>query len=296
MKKLLILLLALILALPCTVSGESASQVVTSFYPIYIFALNVFDGIEEISVECMTAPQTGCLHDYQLVVSDMMKLADSDMLIVCGAGMENYLADITLQFPQLPVVDCSAGIELIEECKDEHDHGDHEHHVNPHTWLDVQNAVMIVDTIAEAAKQQFPEVASKIEENSAAYKQRLTALDAEFAQQLQEFAGRKIITFHEAFPYFAKAYGLEIAAVVTQEHDEALSPAEIAKVIQTVVQNDLPPLFTEPQYASTAAMTVAMETGAKIYELDPIVTGDRLLTAYENGMRRNLNTLLEAFQ
>lgn len=299
MKKLLALLLVLMMSfvpLACSSAGEQA-RVMTSFYPIYIFALNVFDGIDGISVECMTAPQTGCLHDYQLVVSDMMKLADSDMMIVCGAGMESYLPDISRQFAQLPIVDCSKGIGLIEEsCEDDHAHESHEHSVNPHTWLDIENAIRIVDTIEESAKQQFPSVSPQIEENARAYKDRLSALKTEFDQQLQHFDGEKIITFHEAFPYFAHAYGLEIVAVIAQEHDEALSPSQIASVIKIVEENNLPPLFTEPQYASSAAQTIAAETGAKLFELDPIVTGEPSLFAYEDGMRKNLNTLLEAFQ
>jgi len=299
MKKLLALLLVLMMSFitfACSSQGEQA-RVMTSFYPIYIFALNVFNGIDGVSVECMTAPQTGCLHDYQLVVSDMMKLADSDLLIVCGAGMESYLADLAIQFPNLPITDCSKGIELIEEdCEDEHGHEAHEHSVNPHTWLDIDNAIRIVDTIAESGKQQFPFAALQIDQNAQAYKQRLSELKSEFDQRLQKMEGKKIVTFHEAFPYFAKAYGLEISSVITQDHDETLSPSQIAEVIKIVEESGLPPLFTEPQYASSAAKTIAAETGAKLFELDPIVTGDASLTAYEDGMRRNLATLLEALQ
>ena len=295
MKKTLALLLVLMMTFACPAFAGQA-KVMTSFYPMYIFALNVFDGIDEIAVECMTAPQTGCLHDYQLVVSDMMKLAQSDLFIVCGAGMESYLSDVKAQFANLPIVDCSEGIALLEEeCEDEHDHA-HEHSYNAHTWLDVDNAITIVRSIANAGVTQFPQHAEKIMANAAAYEGRLLALKDELSIQLKDMAGKKIITFHEAFPYFAAAYGLEIAAVITQEHDEALTPAQIASVIRTVIENDVPPLFTEPQYASSAAQTIAMETGAKIYELDPLVTGEAELTAYEDGMRKNAQVLLEAFK
>ncbi len=294
MKKTLALLLVLMITFACPASAGQV-KVMTSFYPMYIFALNVFDGINEIAVECMTAPQTGCLHDYQLVVNDMMKLAESDLFVVCGAGMEGYLPDVKAQFANLPIVDCSEGIELLEECADEHEH-DHEHSYNAHTWLDVDHAITIVGTIAQAGARQFPQHAEKILSNAAAYQARLLTLRDELSQQLKDIAGQKIVTFHEAFPYFAAAYDLEIAAVITQDHDEALSPAQIASVIRTVIENGVPPLFTEPQYASSAAQTIALETGAKIYELDPLVTGEAELTAYEDGMRKNAQTLLEAFK
>lgn len=299
MKKLLAFMLVLMMCMSTFACFATAQQakVMTSFYPMYIFALNVFSGIDEIEVECMTTPQTGCLHDYQLVVNDMLKLAKADLFITCGAGMETYLDDVKAQFAQLPIVDCSQGIELMHDDEHEHDaHDDHEHVVNAHTWLDIDNAIIIVDTIAKAGIAQFPQAADKIRSNAADYTQTLLALKDELSAKLTFVAGQKIVTFHEAFPYFARAYGLEIAAVITQEHDEALSPAQIAEAISVIRENGTPPLFTEPQYASTAAQTIAMETGAKIFELDPIVTGDGSLTAYEDGMRRNAQAILEAFE
>ena len=300
MKKAIALLLTLTMLFvvcACSATAEQA-RVMTSFYPIYIFALNVFDGIEEISVECMTAPQTGCLHDYQLLVSDMMKLSDSQALIVCGAGMETYLTDVQQQFPALPVIDCSQGIELLCD-EDGHEHGEHEegsHAVNAHTWLDVQNAILIVRTIEENGCALFPEHSDQIHKNADAYVLRLEALDAEITQQLAPLKGHKIVTFHEAFPYFARAYGLEIAAVISQAHEEALSPMELMEVIKAVETAGNPPLFTEPQYSSSAAEAVAAETGATIYELDPLVNGDIALDAYETGMRKNAETLVSALK
>ena len=306
MKKLLALLLVVTICLMTFVCSASAVQakVMASFYPMYIFALNVFDGIDGISVRCMTAPQTGCLHDYQLVVRDMLNLADADMFIVCGAGMEVYLPDVQAQFADLPVVDCSVGIELIcddEEDEHEHEESDHGHHghdhsVNAHTWLDINNAIVIVRTIAENGMALFPEAAEQISANAQGYIARLEALNEELSEALAPVAGQQIVTFHEAFPYFAQAFRLEIAAVITQEHDEALSPAQITHMIDVVRKAGNPPLFTEPQYTSYAAQTIAGETGAKVFELDPIVTGEASLTAYEDGMRRNAEAILKAFE
>ena len=100
--------------------------------------------------------------------------------------------------------------------------------------------------------------------------------------------------FHEAFPYFARAYGLEVTAVVALEPDEPISPRMLKQVIQQVKDAGNPPLFSEPQYENTVLRPIAQETGAKVYELDPLVTGDGSLTAYEDTMRRNLATLTEA--
>ena len=88
-----------------------------------------------------------------------------------------------------------------------------------------------------------------------------------------------------------------MAAVVNREPSDSLSPAALAALVKTVRSLGNPPLFVEPQYADVAAQTIARETGAPIYMLDPIVTGpaqDVPLTYYEDVMRRNMAVLLEA--
>ena len=299
MKRFVALCAALMLALSCCACTAAADQahVMVSFYPIYILAMNVFDGVD-VTLDCMTAPETGCLHDYQLLAGDMMKLADADVLIVCGAGMEAYLPDVTRQFPDLPVIDCSQGIDLIPA--EEHHHGEHEHDeeaeaYNAHTWLDAQNAIRIVRTIAENAAAIMPEYAEKLRENADAAIARLQALDDTLKTMLEPVRGEKIVTFHEAFPYFARAYGIEIAAVINEEHEDTLSPAQLSAVIDIVKAEGNPPLFTEPQYSDEAAYAIAAETGAKIYALDPLASGEIAPDAYETGMLANAEALLQAF-
>lgn len=289
MRKALILFFTLILTLGLTACVHAeAVKVMTSFYPMYIFALNVFDGIDAIEIDCMTAPETGCLHDYQLLVGDMMKLSDAAALIVCGAGMENYLPDVQEQFAELKIIDCSKGIELLAEDEEEGEW-------NAHTWLDARNAIQIVQTIAEESSQLFPEYADQILANAQGYADRLNALDQQIKEELLPVQGKAIVTFHDAFPYFAMAYGLQIAAVISEEHEETLSPAQLSQVIETVREAGNPPLFTEPQYSDVAAYAVSAETGAPIYTLDPLVNGAYEKDAYETGMQRNAEALLEAF-
>lgn len=300
MKKLLTLMLALLmLAAPAAASAET---VVTSFYPIYLFALNLLDGIEGVEVANLAAPGTGCLHDYQLQTGDMKMLAKADAFLINGAGMEGYLEGVFEAFPKLPVVDASTGVELLEDCSD-HDHDDHDHdhdhaHVyNAHIWLDAQNAILMVNNLADGLIAALPAHADAIAANRDGYVTRLTALDDELTAALSAVAKKDIITFHEAFPYFAQAYGLNVAAVVNRDPDDALSPRALAELCKTVAALGAPPLFTEPQYEDMAAQTIARETGASIHTLDPIVTGPEAnvpLTLYEDTMRQNLAVLLEA--
>ncbi len=295
MKKFLAALLAAML-LPL---GAMAETIVTSFYPIYIFALNLTDGLEGVEVRNLTAPDTGCLHDYQLQTGDMKKLAAADAFLINGAGMESYLAGVMEAFPELPVVDASKGIALIcsDDHEDEHGH-DHDHSdVNAHVWLDAENAQTMVRNLAEGLVAACPEQAEAIAANRDAYLARLEALDEEITAALADLPRRDMVTFHEAFPYFAKAYGLNVAAVVNREPSDALSPAKLAELVKLVRSLGVPPLFVEPQYEDMAAQTLARETGAAVYTLDPAVTGPEenvALTYYEDVMRANVQVLLTA--
>lgn len=302
MKKLLCLLLMTLMLLP---AASMAETVVTSFYPIYLFALNLTQGIEDVEVSNMAGVNTGCLHDYQLQTSDMKMLAKADLFLINGAGMESFLDDVTETFPQLPVVDAASGIELMaaenegesfEHDHEDHDH-DHSHEYNAHVWLDAANAQIMVNNLAQGMMNAMPDKAEAIAANRDAYLTRLQTLDTQLRERLAKLVNEDIITFHEAFPYFAKAYGLNVAAVVNREHDDALSPARLAELVGIVKELGVPPLFVEPQYKDLAATTIASETGAKVYTLDPIVTGPDTeipLTYYEDVMLQNAATLEEA--
>ena len=297
MKKLFTLLLTLLLlAQPAGALGET---VVTSFFPIYVFALNLTDGIDGLEIASLTAPDAGCLHDYQLQTGDMKLLARANVFLINGAGMEGYLAGVFEAYPELPVVDASHGVTLLESCEDghghDHDHDhDHGHEVNAHIWLDAENAIAMVENLAEGLIVQLPQHAQAISDNRDAYVARLRALDEELTEGLTGLARHDIITFHEAFPYFAEAYGLHVAAVLNHEPDDALSPRALAELCEEVAHHGTPPLFVEPQYEDIAAQIVARETGAEIHVLDPVVTGPEgeiTLRYYEDVMRANMAVL-----
>ena len=296
MKKLISLLLVFLL-LPLAGCGAMAEDVsvMATFYPVYILAENVLQGVEGVTLSSMTPPSTGCLHDYQLLTSDMRSLAKAQALLINGAGMESFLPDVQGQFPNLKIIDCSQGVELLEEAEEHggtHSHDDEEY--NAHIWLAPENAIRMVENLREGLSALLPEAAEQISANAEAYIARLTALDAELKEAIEALPRKQIVTFHEAFPYFAQAYGLEVAAVVALEPDEPISPRMLKQVIEKVKEAGNPPLFSEPQYENTALRTVALETGAPVYELDPLVTGDGALTAYEDVMRANLAVLQEA--
>jgi len=299
MKKFFCLLLTLfLLPLSSGMAAEGDVTVVASFYPIYIIAKNVLKDVEGVHLTTMTAPSTGCLHDYQLLISDMRALSKAEIFLINGAGMETFLPDILPQFPDLKVVDCSMGVQLI--CEEEHPHEGHDHHdhdhgeYNAHIWLSPLNAIQMAENIAVSLSAHFPQAADQIRKNADDYKSRLSLLHEELAKEIAPLPRKEIVTFHEAFPYFAHAYGLHVAATVVVEPESPLSPRMIQEVVNTVQAAGNPPLFAEPQYQSPALQAISRETGAPVYILDSMATGDDCFTAYEDTMRKNLQVLKQA--
>lgn len=298
MKRICALILVIcLMMLPVFTLAETA---VTSFYPIWIFTLNLTDGIDGLEVINLAAPDTGCLHDYTLQTGDMKALAKADLFLVNGAGMESYLDVVRKDFPDLPVTVASEGIEFLAgQNAMEIGENEDEEGVNSHIWLDAANAVVMTANLAEGLRTAFPEYANQITENEKVYTEKLMALDAELREKLSGLEKKGIVTFHEAFPYFAKAYGLDVLAVVNKEPGETLTPKQMAELADAETALGLPPLFTEPQYDDLSARILTQETGAQVFSLDPVVTGPEEnvpLDLYEQIMRQNAETLLEALR
>ena len=296
-KILSLLLLVLSVALVGCGGAEKAAEkksaepfrIVTSFYPMYVATINITDGVDGVEVYNMTKPQTGCLHDYQLMTEDMKTLEKADAFVINGAGMEDFMDKVTEQQKKLKVIDASRGIALIHD-----EEGD-----NPHVWLSVTDAITQVRNIADQLKEADPAHADAYEKNAVAYIEKLTALKTEMHAALDNVPHKDIVTFHEAFPYFAKEFKLNIIGVVEREPGTEPTPTELQETIEQV--NALPTkvLFTEPQYSPAAAETIARETGAKIYTLDPVVTGEATPAAkdaYIDTMKKNMKVLQEALQ
>lgn len=297
MKKrisLFALLLAMVLLGGCAAAGEGKTFV-TSFYPMYIFAGNVAKDVEDVEIVNLAGERTGCLHDYQLKTRDMATLEKADALIINGGGMEQFMDKVIAQQPQLAVIDAGSGIEML--CSEEghdHDHHDHEHEVlNAHVWLDPALAIRQVQNIADGLAAVDGANAAAYQANAAAYIARIEAMDQALRESLAPLAGSEIVTFHEAFAYFAQAYGLHVAAVIADGGEDP-STREIARLCDLVNSLSVKALFTEPQYPAKSAETIARETGAKVYSLDPVVTGDGSLDSYETLMRENARVLREA--
>ncbi len=293
MKKiflLTILILSFVIS-GCGNSDDDKLHIVTSFYPMYIDAINIVGEVEGVEVTNLTPPQTGCLHDYQLTTDDMKKLERADIFIVNGLGMESFLDKVVEEHSDLKFIDASQS-EDIFVLKDGEE-------INPHIWMSVTYAMQQVRVISSQLCELDPEHAEIYKQNTLEYLNKLSVLRDEMHLALDNLPNKDIVTFHEAFPYFAAQFKLNIAGVIEREPGTEPTPQELAETIQLVNNLPVKVLFTEPQYSPKAAETIARETGAKIFTLDPVTTGEAIpenKNAYLDAMRKNMQTLVEALQ
>ncbi len=285
--------------------------VLTSFYPVYISTINITKDVPCVKVINLTEPFTGCLHDYALTADNIKTIATADIFVVNGAGMENFLDKVIKGQSDLKIVDASKDIELI---KKEHHHKHEEksnedghekereankeihEEGNPHVWLSVSNLIKQIDNIEKGLSQYDPSHKELYRKNADTYIEKLGKLKNEMNKEIKDIKDRNIITFHEAFPYFAKDFNLNIISVIEREPGTEPNAKELAETVEIIKKNKVKALFAEPQYSSDAADVIAHETGLKVFILNPAVTGPMEYDAYINIMKNNMKVLNEALK
>jgi len=281
----------------------------TSTFPIYQITRNVTHGLDSITVELMIPAALGCPHDYALTPRDMQKLAKSDVFVINGLGMEEFLgAPVEKANPELAIIDSSAGIKDILRYSDvegghhEH-HGHHEHKEhqedhhhkgeNPHLFASPRMAAHIAQGIAQALSKIDPAHKESYLANGNAYAEKLTRLADDFTTLGKRLENNRIVTQHGVFDYLARDMGLKLVAVVQAHAGQEPSAADMLNIVKTIKDQHAGAIFTEPQYPDKIGKTIAREAGIQAAVLDPAATGDENapLNYYETVMAHNLKTL-----
>ena len=295
---LMLIVLVLCSCMEKNVKKEGQINIVTSFYPMYIATANIVDGVEGVNLVNLTSKTTGCLHDYQITTQDMIKLTDADILVINGDGMENFIGKAMSTYTDLKIVNASEGIKEHHEeehhsNKDDHDHG-HNHGENSHYWVSISLYMEQIKNIKDELCKLDLNNKEKYEANTSVYLNKLEELKQKMHSELDGLEYKNIITFHEAFDYFAEEFDLNIVSVIEREPGTYPSSKDVADIINEVKSKDVKAIFIEPQYSRTAADTIARETNINVFTLDPVVTGELNKDEYIRIMNENLKTLKEA--
>ncbi|MDD4700124.1 MAG: zinc ABC transporter substrate-binding protein [Oscillospiraceae bacterium] len=274
--------------------------IVTSFAPVYALTLTITDG-SDVNVVNMAESVTGCVHDYQLSTANMRTVETADLFITNGSGMENNFIDkITSQYTDLTVIDSSEGItNLLADSEHDHESASESHEeeeVNPHTWMSLENAAAQVKNIANALITHNPENKAIYEKNADNFRSQIEEIKLEFTEKFDSLANNKIVIFHESFEYLAAEFNLTVTNIISDSEGNAPDPQQIQSVINSINQEDVHVIVTEPQYSDSTANVIATDTGAVVYSLDPLVTGTMNAASYVTVMRSNLEVLYNALK
>ena len=292
MKHIALLLVLLLLCIPlsgCMVQTESADIAATTL-PVYQFTDMLCQGTG-LTVTRLVNESVSCLHDYSLNVNQVKAVEAAELVILNGAGMEDFMADI-LEGKQ--TVDASQSIPLLESChshdheeQDDHDHG---HEADSHIWLSPANAMVMANNICAGLQEAYPQYANIFINNLVQLLHELQQLLDYGNTQLSQLSTREMITFHDGFAYFADCFDLHILAAVEEESGSEASAKELIALIEIVEHHNLQVIFTEENGAFSAAKTISAETGAHMYTLNMAMAGDDYFAA----MYHNIQTIKEA--
>ena len=276
-----------------TPAGDRVFVVTTS----NVFAdLIVRTGGEHVEVRSLVPPGVD-VHTYVAKPADLRALGDADLVILNGLGLDDWLAE-TIQAsgtdaPLLRLAEDLEGVELIEG------EGDEAGEPNPHLWLDVQLARAYVDRVVGALSQLKPGAVSDLQESHGAYVRTLEDLDAWVREQVAMIpeANRKLVMFHDAFPYFARAYGLEVVGVAVDAPGQDPSAGEIAALVDAIRASGVKAIFSEDQFPTTVLDRLAQETGTSVIAnlFDDSLDGETV-DSYEAMIRWDVEQMVDALR
>jgi ABC-type Zn uptake system ZnuABC Zn-binding protein ZnuA len=242
-------------------------------------------------------------HAFQATPADVVKVSESQVLIVNGAGFEGFLDDVLRNAGgSRAVVEASAGLPA-RKAEAAPVGGDPHGDVDPHFWLAANNVARYVENIRAALTEADPAGAATYEANARAYVAQLEELDRWIQAQVAQIpaANRKLVTNHESFGYFAERYGFELVGTVVSSTTTGASPSarQVADLVQAIKATGAKAIFletgTNPQLAQQVAREAGVQVVTQLYSHS--LTGPNgPAPTYIEMMRYNTRAIVEALK
>ena len=317
-RSVLLAIIAVVILIGCqerpqstTSAGNEKLSVVATLFPLYDFARTIAGDKAEV---VLLLPPGVEAHAFEPRPEDAVKTAKAGLFIYTNKYLEPWAEKFVagLGTKKLVVVDASKGATLHpagshqhkkaeEHHHDHHNHAErdekHEHDsMDPHIWLDLGNALIMVDTIAQAMTSKDPTNAAVYTANAAALKQKLVQLDTEYKNGLSSCKTRTLLHGgHYAFGYLAKRYNLQYESAVSVSADAEPTPGRMVELIKQVKKSGVRYIFSEEMVSPRLTEAIAREAGVKVLSLHNLhnLSKDDLQSgvSYEKLMRRNLESL-----
>jgi len=304
-RTIILLPLALFILAP-GLAAAAGLPVTASILPLGDFCKNL--GGDRVEVQVLIPPGASP-HVFETSPGSVARAMESRVLVYVGAGLDPWVERLVHLHNEkgFLVVEAVQGLPLISTVNPQSEAGkdekkpspaaEHSHpQGNPHVWLDPVLAQDICRRITRAFIEADPENRSHYEGRLGVYLDKLENLHQEIAQKAATFSRRQYVTFHPAFAYFARRYGLEEVGVIEAAPGRKPAPRHLQKIIAAVKNTGVNAVFAEPQLSSREAEVIAQEAGVKVLFLDPLGGRPPYGSDYLELMRHNLKMFAQALQ
>ncbi|WP_406686455.1 metal ABC transporter solute-binding protein, Zn/Mn family [Rossellomorea vietnamensis] len=309
--------------------GEESISIMTSLYPLQYFAERI--GEDMVKAESLLPPGSDS-HTFEPTSKDMMRIAESDLFIYNGLGMESYAEKITksLKNEDTIMVEATKGVDVIASSEEGHhgegeaaheeehhgegdgaheeehheeddaDHEDEHHHgdYDPHVWLDPNRAIGLAENIRDSLIDLQPQHKDAFNQNFDELKKDLEEIDAEFTSLAQESDHPEILVSHAAYGYWEDAYGIEQLAVAGLSPTDEPSQKELKEIIETAKEHSIHYVIFEQNVTTRIAEIIQKEINAKplkVHNLSVLTESDiKNNENYLTLMKKNIKTLEQA--
>lgn len=290
---LLVIVLSACSGLPASDSGSVSPAILTSTPLLADVARNIAG--DRVQVESLLGAGVDP-HSYQPTPQDAARISDSTLIIINGAGYEQFLSSLLESAGgEATIVEASAGVVPRTEAGEEHG-------LDPHMWLDPNNMVIYVENIRDALTHLDPEGEAIYKTNADVYVDELKSLDAWIVEQVDQIPAEKrlLVTNHEAFGYFAERYGFAVVGTVIESFSSNASPSaqQLAALIDQIRSSGAPAIFLDASDNPTFARQIAEETGVRVItdlHLESLTDGSPAAT-YIDMMKYNVTQIVKALK
>lgn len=274
-------------------SSEDKKTIYASFYPVAELVKMISGDKYDVKTIIETSEEP---HSFELTSQAMKDLSKADLIAYNGAGMESFIDDLKDNVKDDDkFLDLSDGLTLLDSSKEGSDMAS----INPHTWLSIKNAKVMVDNIYRKLSSMDPD-------NEKYYKDKLDEalakfddLDKKFSDELSKVKDKEkyFVVSHAAFNYLADDYGLKQVAVTGISPEEEPSAKDLKTIADFVKEKNIKTIFFEGKATPKVAETLAKNTGTKtstLYTMENL-DDDMIEKGYFGLMEENLKALVESF-
>lgn len=239
------------------------AEVAATIFPVYDIVRSIAE--PETSVALILEPGASP-HTFEVTPQKATELSNVDTIFAIGNGLDTWVSDIAnISDATVVTVDRSVDVVCVESNNDRDDGP-----CDPHYWLDAQNAIAIAETVRDTLTTRDPNNADAYRERTRTLIGELEALDAQLKQQLGTLEHTDIITFHDGFAYFARAYGLNVRGTFEPFPGQEPSAQDIIALHELVSVYTIRTLYREPQLSDSAIAAFVDDVDVAVATLDPI--------------------------